>query len=93
MSVSRSSVRVRSDCVTEAASLSSSGIELFWKLDFREMMLIFGLMLLLQTAACESLSHQTPRIMLINLSNKSSVILHYKVVCSNLLITVSVLSV
>ncbi len=56
MSVSRSSVRVRTDCVTEAASLSSSGIELFWKLDFREMMLIFGLMLL-QTAACESLSH------------------------------------
>ncbi len=58
MSVSRS-VRVRSDCVTEAASLSSAGIELFCKLDFRKMMLIFGLMLLLQTAACESLSHQT----------------------------------
>ncbi|XP_067260525.1 uncharacterized protein [Chanodichthys erythropterus] len=32
---------------------SSAGIGLFWKLDFREMMLIFGLMLLLlQTAAC-----------------------------------------
>ncbi|XP_016336691.1 uncharacterized protein LOC107684836 isoform X2 [Sinocyclocheilus anshuiensis] len=53
MSVSRSSVRVRSDCVTEVASHSSAGIGLFWKLDFREMMLIFGLMLLLlQTAAC-----------------------------------------
>ncbi|XP_016336692.1 uncharacterized protein LOC107684838 isoform X1 [Sinocyclocheilus anshuiensis] len=52
MSVSRSSVRVRSDCVTEVASHSSAGIGLFWKLDFREMMLIFGLMLLLlQTAA------------------------------------------
>ncbi len=36
-------------------------------LDFREMMLIFRLMLLLlQTAACESLSHQTLLIMLIN---------------------------
>ncbi len=45
--------------MTEAASHSSAGIEFFWKLDFREMMLIFGLMLLLQTAACESLSHQT----------------------------------
>ncbi|XP_048058726.1 macrophage colony-stimulating factor 1 receptor [Megalobrama amblycephala] len=34
---------------------SSAGIGLFWKLDFREMMLIFGLMLLLlQTAACWS---------------------------------------
>ncbi|KAL1262305.1 hypothetical protein QQF64_007570 [Cirrhinus molitorella] len=47
-----SSVRVISDCVTEAASRSSAGTGLFWKLDFREMMLICGLMLLLQTAAC-----------------------------------------
>ncbi|KAI2657171.1 HEPACAM family member 2 [Labeo rohita] len=35
---------------SEAASHSSAGFGLFWKLDFREMMLIFGLMLLLQTA-------------------------------------------
>ncbi|RXN35158.1 hypothetical protein ROHU_014397 [Labeo rohita] len=48
---SGSSVRVRSDCVTEAASNSSAGFGLFWKLEFREMMLIFGLMLLLQTDA------------------------------------------
>ncbi|RXN32853.1 hypothetical protein ROHU_004478 [Labeo rohita] len=37
---------------SEAASHSSAGFGLFWKLDFREMMLIFGLMLLLQTTAC-----------------------------------------
>ncbi|KAL1262296.1 hypothetical protein QQF64_007561 [Cirrhinus molitorella] len=45
--------------VTEAASHSSAGIVLFWKLDFREIMLIFGLMLqLLQTHALKTL-HET----------------------------------